>query len=94
MKGRRKIRHPHLLGSKWTATQSVLGWRHFQVIGREDREGLVFAHLQSVCDSTVHLWVNACLLRDRDLWEAGWTPLAQLRASEAIDETTDVRAAQ
>lgn len=79
MKGHRKIKFPHLDGSKWTATRAVMGWRHFQVIGREERGSVVFAHLQSVCDQQVHLWVNARMLRDRDLWEPGWTLLAELK---------------
>lgn len=75
-KPRRKQPFPHLLGSKWTSVQPVLGWRHFQVTARQQGEGgLVFAELRAVCDPQVCLWVNAATLKNRDLWQPGWTPL-------------------
>ncbi|UFP92674.1 TIGR02450 family Trp-rich protein [Gloeobacter morelensis] len=80
MKGRRKIKYPHLVGSKWTAAAKIMGWRHFQVFAREDRKGLVFARLQSVCAVEVNFWVNAKTLKNRDLWEPGWTTLGEMAA--------------
>ncbi|MBC8123304.1 MAG: TIGR02450 family Trp-rich protein [Gemmatimonadaceae bacterium] len=78
MKGQQKIKFPHLLASKWTATHETMGWRHFQVMSREDRGNIVFARLQSVCDTGVNVWVNARNLKNRGLWQPGWTPLAQM----------------
>ncbi|MFT0814202.1 TIGR02450 family Trp-rich protein [Synechococcus sp. OH20] len=75
-KPRQKQRFPHLLGSKWTSVQPVMGWRHFQVTARQEGQGgLVFAELRAVCDPQVRLWVNAATLKNRDLWQPGWTPL-------------------
>ncbi|MFQ3614806.1 MAG: TIGR02450 family Trp-rich protein [Cyanobacteriota bacterium] len=75
-KSRHKQRFPHLLGSKWTSVRPVLGWRHFQVKARQQGDGgLVFAELEAVCDPQVRIWVNASALKNRQLWQAGWTPL-------------------
>ncbi len=53
-----------------------MGWRHFQVKERQQGEGgLVFAELRAVCDPQVRIWVNASTLKNRALWQAGWTPL-------------------
>ncbi|MEN9201770.1 MAG: TIGR02450 family Trp-rich protein [Thermostichus sp. DG_1_6_bins_120] len=72
-KSRRKQRFPHLLGSKWTSVHPILGWRHFQVKERQQgKGGLVFAELVAVCDPQVRLWVNAAVLKNRELWQAGW----------------------
>ncbi|MEA5418554.1 TIGR02450 family Trp-rich protein [Spirulina sp. CCNP1310] len=74
----KKQKFPHLLGSKWTAQQKTLGWRHFEVHNRKNEGKWVFAELVSTCDPTVRLWVNARQLKDDRLWTAGWTPLHQL----------------
>ena len=75
---RRKQRFPHLMGSKWTAVKPVMGWRHFQVEARQERSGVVFAHLRSVCDDSVSLWLNAKVLKNRRLWTAGWQTLEEM----------------
>lgn len=75
----KKQRYPHLLGSKWTAQQNTMGWRHFQVINRQDRGSLVFAELMASCDDEVRLWVNAQLLKDRTIWLPGWKALQELK---------------
>ncbi len=73
---RRKAKFPHLLGSRWTAIQPLLGWRHFQVRTRHDQKGgVVFAELEAVCDVTVRVWVNAKVLQNRRLWQVGWLSL-------------------
>lgn len=88
MKGQRKIKFPHLVGSKWTSVSPVLGWRHFEVTAREDRKTVIFAHMQSVCGPDAHLWINAVSLKDRDLWVPGWTLMAELaEESETTSET-------
>ena len=74
----RKQKFPHLLGSKWTAVKPVMGWRHFQVQVRQERAGVVFAHMRSVCDRNVSLWLNAKVLKNRRLWIAGWQTLEDM----------------
>lgn len=74
----RRLKYPHLLGSKWTAVETVMGWRHFQVRNRQDRRGgVVFAELQSVCDPTVRFWINARGLKNQQLWRCDKSPLAR-----------------
>ncbi len=53
-----------------------MGWRHFQVRTRQDQKGgVVFAELEAVCDVTIRVWVNAKVLRNKRLWQAGWLSL-------------------
>ncbi|MGB6297497.1 MAG: TIGR02450 family Trp-rich protein, partial [Rivularia sp. (in: cyanobacteria)] len=33
----KKQKFPYLLGSKWTSSQKIDGWRHFQVINRKNQ---------------------------------------------------------
>lgn len=82
----KKQKFPHLLGSRWTAQQPMLGWRHFQVISRKNQGKWVFAELAAVCDLQVRFWLNASVLKNRHLWQAGWQTLATLAASESASE--------
>jgi tryptophan-rich hypothetical protein len=66
---------PHLVHSKWTAQEITFGWRHFQVINRQNQGSLVFAELVATCDPTVRFWLNAKALKDRQLWQPGWRSL-------------------
>ncbi len=72
----KKQKFPHLVGSKWTAQDKILGWRHFQVVNRKNQGALVFAEIVAACDPQVRLWVNAGMLKNRSLWQAGWQPLS------------------
>lgn len=78
----RKQKFPHLIGSKWTARQKVEGWRHFQVVNRKNQGTWVFAELVAACDPEVRLWINAKLLKDRSLWQAGWQSLQEAEVGE------------
>ncbi len=85
----KKIKYPHLLSSKWTAKQKNFGWRHFQVINRQNEGEQVFAEMVSSCDPTVRFWVNAKALKDREQWQAGWQTLQEMGA--AADEADDLQ---
>ena len=74
----KKQRFPHLVGSKWTAQQRTMGWRHFQVMNRKNQGKLIFAELVASCDPDVRFWINASVLKSRQLWRAGWQTLEQL----------------
>ncbi len=74
-----KQRYPHLLGSKWTAQQKTLGWRHFQVTNRQNQGPWVYAELVASCDREVRLWINVKLLKERDLWLPGWKSVSEIR---------------
>ncbi|MBW4519383.1 MAG: TIGR02450 family Trp-rich protein [Scytolyngbya sp. HA4215-MV1] len=73
----KKQKFPYLVGSKWTAQQATMGWRHFQVINRKNQGTWVFAEVVAACDSDVRFWLNARLLKDRRLWQAGWQSLQE-----------------
>ncbi len=75
----KKQKFPHLVGSKWTAQQETWGWRHFQVVNRKNEGAIVFAELVAACDPDVRFWINAKSLKERSLWQAGWTPLQELQ---------------
>ncbi|HEY9749668.1 MAG TPA: TIGR02450 family Trp-rich protein [Allocoleopsis sp.] len=80
----KKQKFPHLVGSKWTACQTTLGWRHFQVVNRKNEGQWVFAEMVAACDPGVRFWLNAKQLKNRSMWQAGWQSLQEqaLEASE------------
>jgi tryptophan-rich hypothetical protein len=80
-----KQKFPHLVGSKWTARQTIDGWRHFQVVNRKNEGKWVFAELVASCDPSVRFWLNAKMLNNRTTWEAGWKSLGErLTAPEIV----------
>ncbi|MDY6939501.1 MAG: TIGR02450 family Trp-rich protein [Cyanobacteriota bacterium] len=81
----KKQKFPHLLGSKWTARQKMWGWRHFQVVNRQNRGQWVFAEMVAACDPNVRFWVNAKLLKDRSQWNAGWQSLQEQEDTESFE---------
>lgn len=82
----RKQKFPHLLSSKWTAQQQIDGWRHFQVTNRKNQGQWVFAEMVAACDPAVRFWINAKLLKDKRLWQAGWRSLQEIESPVALDE--------
>ena len=82
----KKQKFPHLLGSKWTAQQKVLGWRHFQVTNRKNQQRWVFAELVAACDPQARFWINAKLLKNSQLWSAGWQTLNEIEETETDQE--------
>ena len=84
MAGAKKQKFPHLLGSKWTAQQTTLGWRHFQVVNRKNQGVWVFAEMEAACDPSVRFWVNARQLKERALWQPGWQPLQRPEPRETL----------
>ena len=79
MSKKKKQKFPYLLGSKWTSQQKTWGWRHFQVINRQNRGKWVFAEMVASCDPQTRFWVNARQLKDESLWLAGWKTLAEIK---------------
>ena len=77
---------PYLLGSKWTAREKILGWRHFQVANRKNDKQWVFAEMVASCDLKVRFWINARQLKNENLWLAGWKTLEEMdRLHEELD---------
>lgn len=64
------------------------GWRHFQVINRQNDGEHVFAEMVSSCDSTVRFWINAKALKDRSQWQAGWQTRQEMAAP--IDDDSHI----
>ncbi|MEG3439111.1 TIGR02450 family Trp-rich protein [Pannus brasiliensis CCIBt3594] len=81
-----KQKFPFLLGSKWTAKQKTLGWRHFQVVNRRDQGKWVFAELVASCDPSARFWINAKQLKDPEIWEAGWKTMTEMARPDSEDE--------
>jgi tryptophan-rich hypothetical protein len=79
MPKKQKQKFPYLVGSKWTAQQTLMGWRHFQVMNRKNQGQWVFAELVAACDPNVRFWINAQQLKKRSLWQAGWQPLQEIQ---------------
>lgn len=79
---------PYLVGSKWTACHTVLGWRHFQVTNRQNQGKWVFAELVAACDPDARFWINASLLKNRRLWQAGWQSLSEQEHLSKVDSPT------
>jgi tryptophan-rich hypothetical protein len=73
----KKQKYPYLMGSKWTAKAQTFGWRHFQVVSRKNEGAWVFAEMVAACDPTVRFWLNAKVLRDKQLWHPGWKSLVE-----------------
>jgi len=75
-------RYQKLVGSRWTSAVEVLGWRHFEVLALERRDGGYQARLAATCDAGARTYVSVSTLMDRAQWTPGWLPLSQLRAQE------------
>lgn len=82
----KKRKFPHLLGSKWTAQQQTFGWRHFQVVNRQEQGRWVFAELVASCNPNVRFWINAKQLKDSSAWQAGWKTLSEMNAPQAEED--------
>jgi tryptophan-rich hypothetical protein len=82
----KKIKYPHLLQSKWTACHKTWGWRHFQVINRQNDGVHVFAEMVASCDPAVRFWVNAKALKDRSQWQAGWQTRQEMGTAPGSQE--------
>lgn len=78
----KKQKFPHLLGSKWTAQQKTWGWRHFEIVNRQNRGKWVFAEMVASCDPQTRFWINASQLKDDSLWLPGWKPLTEIQSTE------------
>ncbi|GAX77780.1 hypothetical protein CEUSTIGMA_g5223.t1 [Chlamydomonas eustigma] len=87
------LRLNRILGSKWTAMQETMGWRHFRVVQQcrlqpnaessknknsSQSKPTVFLLMQASCDNNAQLWVNADVLRDRQRWAAGWLLMSEM----------------
>jgi tryptophan-rich hypothetical protein len=76
-----KQKFPHLVGSKWTAQQKTLGWRHFSVASRKNQGPWVFAEMVATCDPQARFWLNAKVLKNPQLWAAGWQTRDEMQPS-------------
>ena len=46
------------VGSKWTARETTLGWRHFSVIDRKSTDIGTYALMEATCETDVRIWVS------------------------------------
>jgi tryptophan-rich hypothetical protein len=72
-------RYAHLVGSKWTSTAPLLGWRQFHVSElRHVADGYQVELVASV-DRLARLTLDARALFDRAQFSAGWSTLTALQ---------------
>jgi tryptophan-rich hypothetical protein len=73
-------RYAHLVGSKWTSTAPLLGWRQFHVTElRHVADGYAVELVASV-DPQARLTLDARALFDQSRFAPGWSTLAALQA--------------
>ncbi|KAK9827564.1 hypothetical protein WJX74_010792 [Apatococcus lobatus] len=65
-------------GSKWTALNSTLGWRHFHAISSRKDGRQSYVLLAATCEKSTKLWVNTKILKDRAAWANGWKEMSEL----------------
>ncbi len=86
MSKKKKQKFPYLIGSKWTARQKTCGWRHFQVINRQNRGKWVFAEIVASCDPNTRFWINAKQLKNDSLWQPGWKTLNEIQNPQDLND--------
>jgi tryptophan-rich hypothetical protein len=74
-------RYVHLVGSKFTATAPVEGWRQFHVVGLRKVGGGYDAELRASCDAAVEIRIPAKALFNREVWSPGWKLLSGLEGA-------------
>ncbi|BDA50957.1 hypothetical protein COCOBI_17-1760 [Coccomyxa sp. Obi] len=87
------IMSARLVGSKWTAMERTLGWRHFQVTAKRKTAGETYVCLVSTCgqhnNAGATLWLNSAVLKSRRAWAPGWlqrTEIDQITGETAGSE--------
>lgn len=81
---RNTVRIASLVGTKWTSVSAIDGkWRHFLCVekkGRNASNGV--AILSSTCgpvQNRIRVEVPVKELKNREIWEGGWTTLSEIR---------------
>lgn len=86
------VRVSSLVGSKWTSVSAIDGkWRHFLCVGKKGSNlANGVALLASTCgpvDKRIRIEVPARQLKIREVWQGGWTTLADIRCSDVVPST-------
>ena len=71
-------------GSKWTALQRTIGWRHFRATQKMKAGKNVYALMMATCDSSACIWVRS----DLQIVDLGCTALRRIQlliASESAN---------
>lgn len=86
------VRVGTLVGTKWTSVSAIKGkWRHFLCVekkGRNTKDGV--AILTSTCGplaNRIRVEIPVRELKNREIWEGGWTTLKDIRAGAALPAT-------
>lgn len=89
---RNMVRVAMLVGTKWTSVPSIEGkWRHFLCVakkGRNAKDGM--AMLSSTCGpvaNRIRIEVPVSELKNREVWEGGWTTLVDIRSGSCGPST-------
>lgn len=83
------VRVSSMVGTKWTSVSAIDGkWRHFLCVGKKGRnakDGV--AVLSSTCgpvQNRIKVEVPVSELKNREVWEGGWTTLKDIRDGGVI----------
>ena len=82
--------YARIVGSKWTSTAPLLGWRQFHVVALRRAPAGWEAELAASVEPARRVWVFLPELRNRERFSPGWSTLAALRA-ESGDVTEEER---
>ena len=61
--------------SKWTSTNKINGWRHYQVKNVFKKKHSV--ELFAVCDKKITIKININDLKDENKWLEGWMEIIE-----------------
>tara|TARA_Y100000994_G_scaffold59441_1_gene48050 strand:+ start:222 stop:434 length:213 start_codon:yes stop_codon:yes gene_type:complete len=61
--------------SKWTSTNKINGWRHYQVKNFFKKKHYV--ELFAVCDKKITVNININDLKDKNKWLEGWIKIIE-----------------
>jgi tryptophan-rich hypothetical protein len=75
--------YARLVGSKWTSTAPLLGWRQFHVVALRRAASGWEAEIAASVEPSRRVWVTVTALRARSAFRPGWSTLAALRAESS-----------
>ncbi|DBA84815.1 TPA: hypothetical protein ACH3X1_005848 [Trebouxia sp. C0004] len=79
-----------IVGSKWTALQRTVGWRHFRATQKMKAGKQTYALMMATCDNSACMWINMQNLKDRDRWASGWLQRSEVEAMNDLGATCQV----
>jgi tryptophan-rich hypothetical protein len=85
-------RYAHLIGSKWTSSAPLLGWRQFNVVNARRGVSGWSLELAASVEPKTHTWIPAANISDPARFTAGWAAAPDVRVPDPIPEAPVARA--